>query len=62
MVSPSTILSNLGKKWLYSQPFYGLPKTTKTIFSAVRSHSIVKKGRANALCSPPTTSLVCVCL
>ena len=31
MVSPSMILSNLGKK----QPFYGLQKTTKTTFSAV---------------------------
>ena len=44
MVSPSMILSSLGKKRLYSQPFYGLRKTTKTTFSAVRSHSIVKKG------------------
>ena len=39
MVSLSMILSNLGKKRLYSQPFYD---PTKTTFSAIRSQ--VKKG------------------
>ena len=34
-------LSNLGKKRLYSQPFYDLLKTTKTTF---RSRSIGKRG------------------
>ena len=28
------ILSNLGKKWLYSQPFYDLLKTTEATLSA----------------------------
>ena len=34
----------LRNKRLYTQPFYDLRKTTKTTFSAVWSHSIVKRG------------------
>ena len=52
MASPSMSLSNLGKKRLYSQPFYDLLKTTKTQLSEVTRSSFRKKEWANAPCAP----------